>query len=218
MQQLRPRFPLHGHMGASMMGPGPYGGQQHRMPPYGNYGPMMGFQQNYNGGRPTMGQTMGRGQGRRNGGGLLSKILGGKKQGNQFSGPRGMQTATRAVPSGSRGVGSILQTLSNPDNLTGFLNNTQQVLKTAQSIGPMIQQYGPIVKNLPMMWKLYKGFKDLPTEARSEDEKNNPIMEEQSVPLEEEPKRKPKRKKNLENEPVAARKQHNGPSIPKLYI
>lgn len=217
MQQPRARFPMQGHMGPYMMGPGHYGGQQQMMNPFGGNVRMMGSQPNFNGGRPMMGQTMGRGQGRRNGGGLLSKILGGKKKGNQFSGPRGMQTANGAVQNGSRGVGSILQTLSNPDSLTGFINNTQQVLKTAQSIGPMIQQYGPIVKNLPMMWKLYKGFKDLPTEEKSRDD-DNPIMDEQSIQVEEEPKKKPKRKKNLENEPVAARKQHNGPSIPKLYI
>jgi hypothetical protein len=218
MQQPRPRFTPHGHMGANMMGPGRFGGPQHTMPPYGGYGPMMGFQ-NVNGARPMMGQNMGRGQGRRNGGGLLSKILGGKKQSNPISGPRGMNTANSAVPNRSGGVGSILQTLSNPDSLTGFLNNTQQVLKTAQSIGPMIQQYGPIVKNLPMMWKLYKGFKDLPTEEKSEDD-NNPIMKEQSVEVDEEPKPKPKskRKRNSENEPIVERKHHNGPSIPKLYI
>lgn len=216
MQQPRPRYTPHGHMGANMMGPGPFGGQQYMMPPYGSYGPMMGYQQNFTGGRPRMGQTMGRGQGKRNGGGLLSKILGGKKQGNQFNGPRGILTANQTASNPSRGIGSVLQTLSNPDSLTGFLNNTQQVLKTAQSIGPMIQQYGPIVKNLPMMWKLYKGFKDLPSEEKSEGEK--PEMEEQSAPSAEEPKRKPQRKKNVIIEPIAERKHHNGPSVPKLYI
>jgi hypothetical protein len=227
MQQPRQTFPIQGHMGRYMMGPGAFGRQQQMMNPYGGNVRMMGYQHQYNGGR--MGQTMGRGQGRRNGGGLLSKILGGKKQGNQLTGPRGMQTARGAVPNGTRGVGSILQTLSNPDSLTGFINNTQQVLKTAQSIGPMIQQYGPIVKNLPMMWKLYKGFKDLPTEEKSEGVKDlpteekseghdSPITEEQSAKVEEQPKRKPKTKRNSENEPVVERKHHNGPSIPKLYI
>ncbi|WP_052427400.1 VrrA/YqfQ family protein [Neobacillus niacini] len=219
MQQFRPRFPQHGHMGPNMMGPGPYGGQQHMIPHYGGNGPMMGLQQNFNGGRPMMGQTMGRGQGRRNGGGLLSKILGGKKQGNQRSGLGGIKAGPRAVPSGSGGVGSILQTLRNPDSITGFLNNTQQVLKTAQSFGPMVQQYGPIVKNLPMMWKLYKGFKDLPTEEKSEEDKTETsIMEDHSVPLKAEPKRKPKEKRNIESEEVVERKSHNGPSVPKLYI
>jgi YqfQ-like protein len=219
MQQTRPRFPLHGHMGSHMMGPGHYGGQHHMMTPYGGNGQMMGIQQQFTNGRPMMGQTMGRGQGKRNGGGLLSKILGGKKQGNQLTGHRGMQTPSRNVPSGTGGIGSILQTLSNPDSLTGFLNNTQQVLRTAQSIGPMIQQYGPIVKNLPMMWKLYKGFKDLPTEEKSDEGKEeNSIMEDQPVPLEVEPQRVPKKKKSVAAETEVASKQHNGPSIPKLYI
>jgi hypothetical protein len=210
---------MQGRMDPYMMGPGAFGGQQQMMNPYGSNVPMMGYQQNFTGGRATMGQTMGRGQGRRNGGGLLSKILGGKKKSNPLGGPRGMQIGNRAVSNGSGGVSSILQTLSNPDSLTGFLNNTQKVLNTAQSIGPMIQQYGPIVKNLPMMWRLYKGFKDLPTEEKSEDtETENPIMKEETVPVQEKPKRKPKRNKNFENEPVAARTHHNGPSIPKLYI
>lgn len=230
MQHPNPRFPMHVPMGGNMMS-GPFGGQQRMMNPYGSHGPMMGLQQNFNSGRPMRGQTMGRGQGRKNGGGLLSKILGGKKQLNQRSGRGGLLTANRPVSSRSGGGGSILQTLSNPESLTGFLNNTQQVLKTAQSIGPMIQQYGPIVKNLPMMWKLYKGFKDLPTEEKTDEEKTEvPLMEEQAVPIEVEPERKTKRKKNsdieneteneIENEPeiVAARKPLNGPSIPKLYI
>jgi hypothetical protein len=220
MQQPRPRFPIHGRMGSHMMGPGHFGGQHHMMTPYGGNGQMMGIQQQFINGRPMMGQTMGRGQGKRNGGGLLSKILGGKKQGNQFNGPRGIQTANQGASNSSRGVGSILQTLSNPESLTGFLNNTQQVLKTAQSIGPMIQQYGPIVKNLPMMWKLYKGFKDLPTEEKSDGDKTEtPKMAEDSIPTEVEPKRKPKREKKSETtETVVARKQPNGPSTPKLYI
>jgi hypothetical protein len=212
---------MQGRMGPYMMGPGAFGGQQQMMNPYGSNVPMMGYQQNFNGGRAMMGQPMGRGQGRRNGGGLLSKILGGKKKSNPFGGPRGMQTGNRAVSTGSGGVSSILQTLSNPDSLTGFLNNTQKVLNTAQSIGPMIQQYGPIVKNLPMMWKLYKGFKDLPTEEKSEKDKTEiPVTGEQTVPIEVEPKGRQKRKKNTENESetIEPRRRHNGPSIPKLYI
>jgi hypothetical protein len=218
--QPRPRYPMHGHMGPHMMGQRPFGGQQQMMAPYGHNGLMMGFgpQHQMNGGGSMMGQ-MGRGQGRKNGGGLLSKILGGKKQGNQVSGPRGLQTANRAAPNRSGGVGSILQTLSNPDSLTGFLTNTQQVLKTAQSFGPMIQQYGPIVKNLPMMWKLYKGFKDLPTEEKSEEHKTEtPLTAEQSIPPKAETKKKPKREKNIESEEFVERKINNGPSVPKLYI
>ncbi|MEH6994492.1 VrrA/YqfQ family protein [Neobacillus drentensis] len=217
MQQPRPRYPMYGHMGPNMMGRGPYGGQQHMMNPYGGSGQMMGFQKNSNSGSAMMGQTMGRGQGRRSGGGLLSKILGGKKQGNQRSGLGGAQTAGRAASSGG-GVGSLLQTLSNPNSLTGFLNNTQQVLNSVQSITPMIQQYGPLVKNIPMMWKLYKGFKDLPTEEQSEESTpDTHLMAEESVSSPAEPKKMPKKKKVIQSERVEE-KRPNGPSIPKLYI
>ncbi|MEH7245582.1 VrrA/YqfQ family protein [Neobacillus niacini] len=216
----RQRYPQHRQMGPQMMmGPGPFGGHpQQRMNPYG--GPMMGLNQPSNGGRPMMGQGMvrGQGQGRRNGGGLLSKILGGKKQGTQSGGLRGMLTAGRAAPSGSGGVGSILQTLSNPDGLTGFLNNTQQVLKTAQSFGPMIQQYGPMVKNIPMMWRLYKGFKDLPSEEnQDENTTETPKIAKDSVTASKPVKRT---KKVIDSEPerVEEKKRDNRSSIPKLYI
>ncbi|WP_260631478.1 YqfQ family protein [Neobacillus niacini] len=219
MQQPRPRYPMHGRMGPQMMGPGPFGGQQHMINPYGGNGQMMGLQQTMNGGRPMMGQNMGRGQGRRNGGGLLSKILGGNKQKNQPAGIGGMRQAGRAAAGGTGGIGSILQTLSNPDSLSGFLNNTQQVLKTAQSIAPMIQQYGPIVKNLPMMWKLYKGFKDLPAEDKSDEhESDAPIMEEDTVSPKNSPKPKQKRKQHTQIEDIEDNKRQNGTSLPKLYI
>jgi hypothetical protein len=210
----RQRYPLNGHMGPYMMGPGPFGGhQQQMMNPYGGNGPMMGLQQPMNGGRHMMGQMQGRGrgrgQGRRNGGGLLSKILGGKKQSNQLADHGGM----RAASTGTGGVGSILQTLSNPESISGFLNNTQQVLNTVQSIGPMIQQYGPIVKNLPMMWKLYKGFKDLPTEEKVEETATEtPIKADKPVLTETEPV------KTVNPEKDQTRNRPNRTSTPKLYI
>lgn len=216
----RQRYSQHGHMGPQMMGSGPFGRhQQQMMNPYGGSGPMMGLRQPMNGGRHMMGQAMGRGQERRNGGGLLSKILGGKKQGGQLAGRQGIQGAGRAVQSGSGGVGSILRTLSNPDSVTGFLNNTQQVLKTAESFGPMIQQYGPIVKNLPMMWKLYKGFKDLPTEEKGDESiTETPLMEEETDLSKSEPVKRTKKKEDIDSEMVEVKKRNGGTSMPKLYI
>lgn len=92
------------------------------------------------------------------GGGLLSKILGKGTQarGMGMNGMLGTQTASRAAAGG----GSLLQNLSNPAGISSFLNNTQQVIRTAQTFGPVIQQYGPIVKNIPAMWKIYRGFKN----------------------------------------------------------
>lgn len=65
--------------------------------------------------------------------------------------------------------------LKNPGTIQTFLNNTQQVLKTAQQIGPIVQQYGPIVKNLPAMWKLYKGF-----QSSSEESATNESIEQET--------------------------------------
>ena len=72
---------------------------------------------------------------------------------------------------GRAGGGGLLQSLSGSGGgggLVGFLNNTQQVIKTAQAIGPMVQQYGPLVRNLPALWKLYRGMKDSPNTTEEE--------------------------------------------------
>lgn len=109
-------------------------------------------------------------------GGFLSKILGKSKQRNNpspspslFSLPsssaRNAAAASQAVSAGSSG-GGFLQSLANPATLSTMLNNTQRVLQTAESFGPLVQQYGPLVKNIPAMWKLYKGLSDVePTES-----------------------------------------------------
>lgn len=97
------------------------------------------------------------------GGGLLSRLF-------QRQAPA--QTARSAAAGmfsrAPQASGGLLQGLTNPGNLQSFLNNTQHVLKTAQQIGPMVQQYGPMVRNLPAMWKLYKGFKDSSEEQEGE--------------------------------------------------
>lgn len=220
--QPRQRLPLQGRIGPYMMGPGAYSGNNTMMNSYGG-GQMFGASGPFQGGSPMMRQQMmGRQRGRRSNGGLLSKILGGKNQGARTGGFRSIQSAGRSASGGSGGMGSILQTLSNPESLSGILNNTQQVLKTAQSIGPMIQQYGPLVKNIPMMWKLYKGFKDLPSgETTEENTSESPFMEEESVPEqtmreEESAPEETFREENVQTEaPVQRRRRH---SVPKLYV
>ena len=39
-----------------------------------------------------------------------------------------------------------------------MLNNTQRVLQAAEQFTPMIQQYGPIVKNIPSMWNIMRAL------------------------------------------------------------
>ncbi|WP_210365959.1 VrrA/YqfQ family protein [Bacillus sp. REN3] len=113
-------------------------------------------------------QMMGKGTQQRQGGGLLAKILG-KGGGGNNAGMSSFLGAGGASRTSSGG--GLLKSLTNPGTINGFLNNTQQVLKTAQQISPMVQQYGPLVRNLPSMWKLYKGLKDLPDADENNEEK-----------------------------------------------
>lgn len=215
--QLRPQAPMQRGYGPRMM-PRYQGGYQGGMPfaqfqhPQQMAGPMMS--------RNNRGNK---------GGGLLAKILG---KGNQQGGvPGAIGSMNRAASSGG---GGILKTLTNPDALNGLLNNTQTVIKTAQQLGPVIQQYGPLVRNLPSLWKLYKGLKDgtsdnessesnegensvkESTRMESSDDREfieiNPIVDKNSV------RTSKKRKKPDPIEEIDSSFQKNKRSIPKMYI
>ncbi|RIW31028.1 hypothetical protein D3H55_15570 [Bacillus salacetis] len=187
-----------------MRGPGPAG--------FGGMRPG-GMQGNFQGGA-----------GRRSGG-LLSKILNrgssaqtAASQFNPLQGAAGFQRSAQT------GGGSFLKNLMNPGSINGFLNNTQSVLKTAQQVGPMfqqVQQYGPLVKNLPAMWKLYRGLSAAETEEEdiseaAQDEKKEKNEESsESRPH----KKKPSIKQNKSTTEERPKKSRNpGGSQPKLYV
>lgn len=214
---MRPRqpFPVRGGMPQPMLG---FGRNQMR--------PMMNPRRMGNMGmnRAPMGVNAARGvrgATRNSGGGLLAKLLGkGKSQGPQA----GMQMFGNASRSASPAAGGgLLKSLTNPTAITGFLNNTQRVLNTAQQIGPMVQQYGPIVKNLPAMWKLYRGLN-----AASTDEKTSDEVDVETNNTEEKSETKKNRKRstpvNTETEasPIEIDeiipKKLKGKSVPKIYV
>ncbi|WP_390614502.1 VrrA/YqfQ family protein [Siminovitchia fortis] len=135
-------------------------------------------------------------------GGLLSRLFQ-----RQVPAQAGRSAAGMFARAPQAGGGSFLQGLTNPGGIQSFLNNTQQVLRTAQQIGPMVQQYGPLIRNLPAMWKLYKGFKDSP----DDNEKEEKELESSSRPLIE----SGEHEQESSNEMSTAQK---GESVPKLYI
>ncbi|HWO97991.1 MAG TPA: VrrA/YqfQ family protein [Bacillus sp. (in: firmicutes)] len=82
-------------------------------------------------------------------GGLLSRLFGGRAH----SMPN-MQNTSR--------VGAMLssvQNATNPSSISSMMTNVQKVLKAVETVGPMVQQYGPVVKNIPAMFKIYKALK-----------------------------------------------------------
>ncbi|MFD2446087.1 VrrA/YqfQ family protein [Bacillus sp. CGMCC 1.16607] len=209
---LRPNTPMQHGYGPRMMPPR-FPGGMHRMQGM----PMAGFNPTpQRGGFPP---GMGRNQGNK-GGGLLAKILGRNKQ------PQGgfqgsLAPMSRSAPSNT---GGLLRTITNPEALNGLLNNTQSVLKTAQQFGPVIQQfqqYVPLVKNLPSLWKLYRGFKDATSEDTETNSSHSESIDVESSDVKEshedkiESKEKTSRH-SLERIERKGSKEHH--SIPKLYI
>lgn len=150
----------------------------------------------------------------RGGGGLLAKLLG--KSGRQSGGSNPFSAfparAAGRAATGPSGSGGLLKTLTDPNALNGLLTNTQKVLNTAGQIGPVIQQYGPLVRNLPSLWRLYKGFKDLPSESEESPSENDKTALKTN-------KSTPKNTKVKSELKTPERSQtRTGQSTPKLYI
>ncbi|MGD6956942.1 YqfQ family protein [Rossellomorea aquimaris] len=182
--------------------------------------------QGFNMGMNQRGKSRGPGKG-----GLLSKLL--KKGDNQNAGGGLLQQFSRGDSSSNtsgferspQAAGGILQSLLNPGNVNSFLSNTQQMLQTAQQLGPMFQQYGPMVKNIPALWKLYRGFKDMPADDASDKGHSEEKIVDNDIPEVESTVKKKKKKKPPEeisedsdlDDNHAPSKSRSG-SKPKLYI
>ena len=83
-------------------------------------------------------------------GGLLSRLFGGRKA-------QSIPNMTNASRMGS--LLNNVQNVTNPSSISSMMTNVQKILKVAESVGPMVQQYGPVVKNIPAMLKIYKALK-----------------------------------------------------------
>jgi hypothetical protein len=199
------------------IGPGFQGRQgMHTRQMYpGSFGPMPRMQQRQL--RPMGGQ----GPQRNQGGGLLAKIMGKGGGRGQRSPGNGLLSAGSGPARAAAGSGGgFLKTLTDPATLNGFLTNTQKMLSTAQQFGPMIQQYGPIVRNLPSMWKLYRGLKDLPDADEQTSDSSN---KESDMAKGAESNKKPIKKKTSAKKKKEAsdNKKNQNPKVsssPKLFI
>lgn len=223
---MRPRqpFPARGGMPQQMPGFGRSPMRPMMSPPrMGNMGVgNMGMPRSPIGANPARGM---RRPTRNSGGGLLAKLLG---KGNTQGAQPGMMMFGNAGRSTARATsGGLLKSLTDPTAITGFLNNTQRVLNTAQQVGPLVQQYGPIVKNLPAMWKLYRGL----TAASTEDE-NKEDFDVKSEKTEQKSETKKSRKRStsvnteteteteedlIEIDEIFPRKL-KGKSVPRIYV
>ncbi|WP_254052807.1 YqfQ family protein [Bacillus sp. V59.32b] len=144
-------------------------------------------------------------------GGLISKILGKPKQ--QSPSPASYFSRPSAP----------VEPIKSTASLTSVLANTQKVLSAAEQIGPMVQQYGPIIKNLPAMWKMYRSMKDTEGTETAEDENTETTEEELAEPVETDVKTEVKKGKSshleIKDEQIVPKtKKRQRISQPKLYI
>lgn len=107
-------------------------------------------------------------------GGILSKLLGSKGGGSQQTigatppslggnlfGPPAGNGANFLGGAADTGAEVASQAGQSGSKVMSFLDNTQRVLKAAESAGPMIQQYGPMVRNIPSMITMMKEFNNM---------------------------------------------------------
>ncbi|WP_143155584.1 VrrA/YqfQ family protein [Ornithinibacillus halophilus] len=145
---------------------------------------------------------------------------------NQFNrAPQNMYFPNRVGgPGPSNSLPNMIRQLMNPSSsvtdmaskgvggLSNTLNNVQQVLRVIDNTAPMVKQYGPMVRNLPMMFKMIKAFKDLESSDGESDKSYNEssniddLFASSESSAEIEVKDKPQKRSN------------NGQSTPKLYI
>jgi hypothetical protein len=52
-----------------------------------------------------------------------------------------------------------------PARLEQYLQTADRFLSTAQQLTPMVKQVAPMVQNIPALWKIYRGFQNMPDVA-----------------------------------------------------
>jgi hypothetical protein len=112
-----------------------------------------------------------------------------------------MPTLQNAAASASTSTGG---------GITGMLTNVQKMLGIAQNVVPMVQQYGPLVKNLPALMKMWKELK-----TTDDDEKEEKQEEKR------EKKQSPPAKRDIPTAKSTTQEKQTKepkPSKPKLYI
>jgi YqfQ-like protein len=118
-------------------------------------------------------------------------------------------------------TGFLSRMLGGDTSLTGIIGNMQRAVQTAQQVTPMIQQYGPVVKNLPSLYKIFKAVNtDDPQETKKN--KKNKEIEVIDQTLSNETKIKKRRKvaanKDLEEAIIPEEIKINSTPKPKLFM
>ncbi len=61
------------------------------------------------------------------------------------------------------GLGGAQQQPQPPSKMEQYLQTADRFLTTAQQFQPMVNKVAPMVQNIPALWKLYRGFQNVPS-------------------------------------------------------
>lgn len=101
-----------------------------------------------------------------------------------------------------------IQGVGGAPKLEGFLAGANSLFNNAQKFTPYIQQAAPMFKNLPALWRLYKGFKDTPDPLESSTV---------AMPGERPSKEGPFRNRSSRQTEEPVRTLTSRPSVPKFF-
>lgn len=144
--------------------------------------------------------------------------------GNLFSSRQTNQLPLNPLPFSSQSQNSLTSIASKGvGGLSKTLENVQQVLRVIESATPIVQQYGPMIKNLPAMYRMMKAFKDINLEEEDDtvESKNDDDLQfdfeefEESEEYEGSPNDVISSDDHVEDRRYRSQK---GQSIPKLFI
>ncbi|MGN7476590.1 VrrA/YqfQ family protein [Solibacillus silvestris] len=96
------------------------------------------------------------------------------------------------------------QAVGGAPKLESFLAGANSLFNNAQKFTPYIQQAAPMFKNLPALWRLYKGFKDTPDDP----------LESSTVAM---PKERPFRARPSRQTEEPVRSATPKPSVPMIF-
>jgi hypothetical protein len=138
-------------------------------------------------------------------GGFLSRLF---SRGQPIASPSPWITPAIRHAAASTGAGA-----NTGGGFIGMLTNIQKMLGIAQNVMPMVQQYGPFIKNLPAMVKILRELKTTDQEENKTENKTENKKKTTSSPK----KRTVPKAKTYENKSSQSAKTPK-PSTPKLYV
>ena len=86
---------------------------------------------------------------------------------------RGLGHGPGPGPGAGPGLGTALGAAGTAPRLQSFMDTANRFLATAQSFQPLVQQATPMIRNLPALWRLYKGFQGLPKDQNPNGQMRN---------------------------------------------